>query len=234
MRCPGIYAKSMIRIAVIYNNVVFKMPRIKPFEKHSLKYDHWFTDHYIVYQSELLALKKVIPQKGCGIEIGAGSGRFAAPLDISIGLEPSKKMSKLAMSRGTAIVNGIAETLPIANETFDYVLMVTTICFLDNVFKSLQEIHRILHSNGCIIIGFVDKESLIGKKYQRNKQKNIFYREANFYSVEQVIYYLGKAGFYNFLFYQTIFDLLDKMTHIEHAVPGYGEGSFVVIKGEKR
>ena len=86
-------------------------------------------------------LKKAL--KGKGIEIGVGTGRFAAPLGIESGIEPSK-MAIIAKNRGINVINAFAEHLPIKNSVFDFVLMVTTVCFLDNIENAFQEVKRIL------------------------------------------------------------------------------------------
>jgi len=209
------------------------MSRVEPFNNYTMEYDSWFERHHIIYQSELLAVKKVIPIAGKGIEIGIGSGRFALPLGINFGIEPSQKMSHFAAKRKLSVIKGIGEAIPVADETFDFVLLVTTICFLDNVEKTLKEINRILRRDGCIVIGFVDKESKIGKKYQKNKDSNIFYREAIFYSTHDVLVHLKKTGFSQFAFYQTLFNRLEDINQIEPIKSGYGDGSFVVVKCKK-
>jgi len=53
--------------------------------------------------------------------------------------------------------------------------MVTTICFVDDVLQSFQEVHRILKTNGAFIIGFVDKESPVGNFYLNDKDRRLFY-----------------------------------------------------------
>jgi len=65
-----------------------------------------------VYLSELEAVRSMLPVDGTGIEIGVGTGRFAAPLGIKLGLEPSKSMASLARQRGIEVVEGEAEALP--------------------------------------------------------------------------------------------------------------------------
>lgn len=55
-----------------------------PFEKYTNDYDAWFEEHPFVYQSELKAVSSLWPSSGRGIEIGVGTGRFAAPLGIKI------------------------------------------------------------------------------------------------------------------------------------------------------
>ena len=45
---------------------------------------------------------------------------------------------------------------------------------------------------------------------------------------------IKKAGFHKFSFYQTLFDLPEKITCIENPLKGYGLGGFVVISAVKK
>jgi len=209
------------------------MPKIEPFEKYHDKYENWFLENEFTYQSELNAVKLLLPEEEVGVEIGVGSGRFAAPLGIKYGVDPSPKMLELAKQRRIKVRTGVGENLPYNDESFDYALMVTTICFLDDVEKSLKEINRILKKGGKAVIGFVDKESKIGKEYQRLKNKSLFYGPATFFSVDEVTSYLKETGFKNLKYVQTIFTMLDKIESVQPVKDGYGEGSFVVISAEK-
>ena len=123
---------------------------------------------------------------------------------------------------------------PFRDARFDFALMVTTICFLDSVETSCREAYRVLEPGGSIIIGFVDRDSPLGMTYQEHKNENVFYREANFYSVGEVVFYLEKAKFREFTFTQTIYQDLGKIKAMEPVKGGYGEGSFVVVRGLKR
>ncbi|MBA7635044.1 hypothetical protein ES703_42644 [subsurface metagenome] len=67
------------------------MAKIKPFEKHESEYGAWFENNRFVYESEVLAIKEQLPDKGQGIEVGVGRGRFAAPSGIKFGIEPIKE-----------------------------------------------------------------------------------------------------------------------------------------------
>jgi len=204
--------------------------RIKPFEEHYDRYERWFEEHRYAYLSELEAVKRLIPE-GEGIEVGVGSGRFAEPLGIKLGVEPSSKMAEIARKKGIEVVKGIAEDLPFDDESFDFVLMVTTICFLGDVEKAFKEAHRVLKRGGSIIIGFIDKESPLGIDYLKHKEENVFYREATFYSVNEVISLLKEFRIASVL--QTIFKPLNKIDSIEPVIEGYGKGSFVAIKAVK-
>ena len=209
------------------------MPKIEPFEKHTVKYDNWFEENKYAYQSEINAIKDILPEFDKAVEIGVGSGKFAAPLGIKLGIEPSAKMRKIAQSKGIKVVNSVAENLPLKNASFDLVLMVTTLCFLDDASKAFSEIYRILKPGGYFINGFVDKNSRIGKIYQKYKEKSIFYKIAVFYSTEEVISLLKEQGFKNIKFKQTIFSTLDKIDEVEAVKDGYGEGSFIVVRVQK-
>ncbi len=209
------------------------MPKINVFEKYFKEYEDWFEKNRYIYLSELEAIKHFIPKSGEGIEIGVGTGRFTSPLGIKIGVEPSDAMRKIAEKRGIKVYKAVAENLPFNDKSFDFALLVTTICFVDDIVKTFQEAHRILKNNGIIIVGFVDKNSPIGKIYQAKKDKSKFYKPATFYSTEEVINLLKEARFKNLEIIQTIFGDPSKIQELQKYKEGYGEGSFVVIKAQK-
>jgi ubiquinone/menaquinone biosynthesis C-methylase UbiE len=209
------------------------MPKIEPFERYANEYEDWFERNIFAYESELRAIKEQLPESKNGIEIGVGSGRFAAPLGIKVGVEPSSKMREIAQKRGVEVIDGVAEAIPFGDSQFDFILMVTTLCFLDDIEAGLKETHRVLRRGGSLIVGFIDANSPIGRLYQQQKNENVFYREATLYSVEEVVAYLKKAGFKDFNFKQTLFRTLTDIRDIEPVKEGYGEGSFVVVKATK-
>ena len=90
-------------------------------------------------------------------------------------------MAEISRLKGIDVIDGVAENLPCRDNSFDFALMVTTICFVDDALKSLQEIYRILKPGGFCIIGFVDKDSSIGKLYEKNRQMSRFYKEVTFF-----------------------------------------------------
>ncbi|MBN1455722.1 MAG: methyltransferase domain-containing protein [Methanomicrobia archaeon] len=209
------------------------MVKIAPFEAHAVRYDTWFERYPQVYESELLAVQKQLDECRMGIEIGVGTGRFAAPLRIHFGLEPSRAMGKLARRRGLEIVTGLAEALPFRDAQFDCVLMVTVVCFLAKLDTALQEAYRVLQSGGRLVIGLIDKQSALGQQYQQKRQANPYYRWATFYSVDEVVLHLKAVGFTDFRFTQTIYHPLDEIHEQEPVRPGYGAGGFVVIRARK-
>ncbi|AFK22714.1 class I SAM-dependent methyltransferase [Pyrococcus sp. ST04] len=208
------------------------MPKVEPFEKHRDRYEMWFERNWHAYQSELNAVKAVLPDNEC-IEVGVGTGRFAAPLGIKVGVEPSRRMAEIAEKRGIKVIPGVAEDLPFEDNSVECILMVTTICFVDDPEKALKEIHRVLKPGGFVIIGFVDKESPIGREYERKKDKSVFYKDANFFSTEELIKLLERVGFKIDKVVQTLFHRLEEIKEIEPVKEGWGEGSFVVIRAIK-
>jgi ubiquinone/menaquinone biosynthesis C-methylase UbiE len=103
------------------------------------------------------------------------------------------------------VIDGVAEALPFEDCLFDFALMVTTICFVDDIEASFKEAFRVIKPAGFLINGFVDRNSSLGKFYQQHRAKNVFYKIAIFYSVDEIIPSLKKAGFRNLTFTQTIF-----------------------------
>jgi len=201
------------------------------FDKYYKKYDVWYEKNKFVYLSELKAIRKVLPKKGMGLEVGVGTGRFAAVLGIKYGVDPSKSMLKIAKERGVNVKLGVGEKLPFMNSSFDYVAIIVTLSFCKDPVKVLKEAKRVLKKDSKIIIGIIDRNSFLGKAYQ--KKKNIFYREADLFRVKDVEVLLKAMNYKNISCYQTVFKLPNKISSIEEPKKGYGKGGFVVISAEK-
>ena len=206
------------------------MPKTAPFEHHADAYDQWFDDHQDLYEAELNVIRLLLPPAGGkSLEVGVGSGKFAGPLGIEVGIDPSLKMCARARNRGIPVYAGVAEALPFREDCFDLVLMVTTICFVDDLARSFAEAWRVLKAGGALLLGFVDKDSELGRLYAANRDKSRFYRAAVFYSSKEVLNSLKKSGF-------------GPVTVRKALIPGLspgavcdasGNGAFVVVRGAK-
>ena len=139
-------------------------------------------------------------------------------------------MAAKAEQLGIKVVPGVAENLPFADAEFDCVLMVTTICFVDDIVASFREARRVLKPGGCIIVGFVDKETELGRQYLAKREKSKFYKAATFFSTREVLDHLTEAGFGEVEIRQTLLPGEDQMT----VQNGFGEGAFIAIRSVKR
>ena len=209
------------------------MPKTEPFDNHLKEYEEWFDSNLYVYLSELEVVKQLLPSEGRGIEIGIGSGLFAEPLGIKEGCDPSAEMRGKAAKRGLEVRECVAEDLPYENNSADHVLMVTTICFVDDPEKTFREIFRVLKPGGAVVVAFVDKDSPVGKIYLENKAKSMFYKEATFFGTNEILGLLKKAGFKTDKVVQTVFGKLNEVQEVQSPKEGHNEGSFVVIKAVK-
>ena len=206
------------------------------FNENVEAYEAWYDTYPEVFQSEVAALKEQLlklPEDIYGIEVGLGTGRFAKALGIKEGVEPSEEMAKKAMKRGIEIMKSVAEKLPYSDYHFDFILFVT-ICHLNDLKMALSEAHRVLKRGGSIIIGFLDKEQTIAKKYEEKRHRSTFFKNATYYSVDRVKELLKKAKFKDFEFNQTLFGDLNEIEDVQTPKEGYGEGSFVVVKAVKK
>ena len=211
------------------------MPRTGPFEAHWQRYEEWFRIHAPVYRAELEAVRLLLPpQRDPALEIGAGSGLFSVPLGIRYGLEPAASMARLAIQRGMKVVGGVGETLPFRDNVFRLVLMVTAVCFVDDAAAVFAEIFRVLQPGGSLLVGFVDRNTPLGKEYLQQKDRSLFYGEAVFYSTAEVVALLHGAGFTGEQFRQTIYHPLSRVRDDEPVRPGWGEGAFVVVSVSKQ
>lgn len=208
------------------------MPRTDPFIEHTDQYEEWFETFEPAYESEVAALQSIQPESNRGIEVGVGSGRFAEPLGIEYGIDPARDMLDHAIDRGIGSVMGVAEALPFEDDIADQALIVTTICFVDDLLESLRETARVLEPGGSVLLGYIDKESRVGEHYQEIKDENPFYRDATFYSTDSVLDALDSVGFEEREIRQTIFQMPDEMVAADPVRDGYGDGSFVALRAE--
>jgi len=94
-----------VRIVIVDNcNIFDKDNNVK-------LYEDWFRKNNYLLDSEVQAIKQLIPIFGKGIEIGVGTGIFSSILGLKDGIEPSVKMGEKAIERGINVINSNAEKL---------------------------------------------------------------------------------------------------------------------------
>lgn len=205
------------------------------FNDHVTEYNLWFEKHPYVFETEVAAIKRLLPQGDnlMSLEVGSGTGKFAKSLGIKEGLDPSANMCTVAEEQGIDTFVGFAEDMPYKSQQFDFVLMNFCISYFENLQKAFNEVFRVLKPGGSLIVGFIEKNSRIGQYYQTVKAQSIFYKDAKFFSIEEVNKGLINAGFGNLQFSQTLFGDLASTNSVEPSIPGYGKGSYILIKALK-
>jgi len=166
------------------------------FEVYADDYDRWFDEHQDEYHGELSRIWQILPPPDShSIEVGVGSGRFASPLRIGIGVEPSLALCRAARRRGIDVIRGKAEALPIRDGSCSSLLFATVICFLDDPVAALRDIHRVLITGGVLIIAFIERDGEIERRYLQKGGKGRFFSRARFYSQDEVRRFLEGTGF---------------------------------------
>jgi len=193
------------------------------------EYEEWFERHPEIYEEEIKTIKALLPS-GRGMEVGVGTGRFAAPLGIKFGIEPSKKMAEVARKRDIEVVEMSAEEMDFKDK-FDFILMVTTICFVKNPLKTIDNCYKALKKGGYLLIAFVDLDSPLGKFYEKNKEKSKFYQYATFFTKDDIINLMKKIGFRDFECRENLYG--DSLDNLKFGINECNGGAFKVIRGRK-
>ena len=166
------------------------------FEEYAEDYDRWFDEHRNEYLQELSRIREVLlAPDSRSIEVGVGSGRFAAPLGIRLGIEPSRALGRMARQRGIEVIRGRVEALPLMDGSCSSVLLVTVICFLEDPIPAFRELHRILVPGGPLTLAFIERMGPIHQRYLQEGGKGRFLSVAQFYSQGEVRALLEETGF---------------------------------------
>ncbi|MEZ0394346.1 MAG: methyltransferase domain-containing protein [Desulfurococcaceae archaeon] len=161
-------------------------------------YDKWYEKNRTIAEAEARLVEEMARNAPRPfIEIGVGTGFFASRVRAEIGLDPSINMLKVAKERGVEnLILGVGEEVPLRNSSVGTVLLIVTLCFVDDPERVLDEAHRILRDGGSVIACIVPADSEWGAYYKElGKRGHRFYSKARFYTREEVARMLDKAGF---------------------------------------
>ncbi len=173
------------------------MSSIEVFERFAEKYDTWYRKNTITAHNELRIIKCMIKgrPRPC-VEIGSGSGYFTREVGCDLGIDPSLSMLRIARGRGVESVAAVGEDIPLKDKSVGTVLMIVTLCFLDNPMRVLSEIRRIVRQDGLFIVCIVPRESWWSRFYLRlSIAGNPFYKVARFYFVNEMVDLVKNFGF---------------------------------------
>jgi len=207
---------------------------VEPFYEYWADYDGWFDRHRELYLSELAALElasREVPRPW--LEVGVGSGRFAKPLGIDLGIDPAEPMLRVAALRGLEVVGAVGEGLPFRDGSFGGVFLIVTLCFLENPVLALSEVFRVLRSGGRLVVGFIPLDSPWGQFYSElARQGHRFYKYARLYSVEELEELVRGVGFTPELYVSTLRRSKPGATEVleEPSVGVWQDASFVVLR----
>lgn len=165
------------------------------FEAAAQRLDRWYEEHPAALEAELAALRAVDPG-GLGLEVGVGTGVFAEALGAAVGLDPAEAGLRRARDRGVAPVRGVGEALPFREGTFDRVLLLATLCFLDDPGEALDEVRRVLRPDGALVVGDIPRDSAWGRRYQaRAESGEGLYAGITLRTVDETEALLEASGF---------------------------------------
>lgn len=98
-------------------------------------------------------VQRVLGGCGCVLDVGCGPGVFEGMLGMRmVGLDMDRDMLHLAPHHATCtFVQGMAEHLPFGEQSFDGVVYITSLEFVEDVGAALGEAHRVLSSEGRLL-----------------------------------------------------------------------------------
>lgn len=139
-------------------------------------YEAWYHTHrgrWIGQREFALLWKLLAPRSGASLlDVGCGTGHFsrrfaAAGLEVT-GVDPDPAMLAFARQQGAGIgyVEGDAQALPFADAVFDYASAVTSLCFVPDPQRALQEMWRVARRG--VVLGVLNRRSLLYSRKRRS------------------------------------------------------------------
>lgn len=206
------------------------------FQERADEYDSWY-EGSLLFETELAALRRIAsPLPEPRLEIGAGPGRFAEQLGVTVGIDPAPAALHRGRKRGIIGIGAIGEQLPFKLETAGTIFLLFTLCFLSDPKQVLAECWRVLKSDGRLVIGQVPAYSHLGQQLEEKKKKgNPYYKHARFYTIEDTLKMLKQTGFSLLESHSTLMEPPGSTERLEVAQQGINEqGGFCVLVAGKK
>jgi len=178
-----------------------------PFEadETASSYDIWFEMPLGKAMDDLqkaLIYHLARPQPGeSALDMGTGTGHYACDLASRglrvVGYDSSEAMLRVARAKDSPVIwqRGEAEVLPFTDNSFDLVLSVTTLEFVDDPARALSEMFRVVAPGGRLVVAVLNATSAWGKSYIREAlQQNTPFRHAHLYTPNEFVRALSVHG----------------------------------------
>lgn len=140
-------------------------------------YEAWYASPrgQWIANAEYSLLKSLLrPTPGCSVlDTGCGTGHFTRLFaretkGVVIGLDPNEEWLSYAHARSQGqerYVAGRAEALPFSDQSFDYAVSVTALCFISDQVQALRELVRVTRRR--FVLGLLNRCSLLYLKKGR-------------------------------------------------------------------
>jgi ubiquinone/menaquinone biosynthesis C-methylase UbiE len=139
------------------------------------------------------------------LDVGCGYGELAVALwergarvsgiDASAAMIATARQRSLRQGADITFAVGTAERLPFAPATFDRVVAVTVLCFVDDAASVFGEIGRVLRPGGRLVIGELGRWSTwAAERRLRGWLGHPVWRRARIRTADELRDLVGKAG----------------------------------------
>lgn len=174
------------------------------FDSDAERYDSFnstpFGDFINNIETELIIQMLKLKRNLNILDLGCGTGNLSVKLAkfgcCVTGIDISEEMLNVARTKAKAekviirFLNMDAHKLDFKKDSFDIVISLRTIEFVDEYEEILKEIFRVTKEKGKILIGTVNKNSKLAQMYMNDYyQKYSIYRYANFKEKNDLILY---------------------------------------------
>ncbi|HUV25559.1 MAG TPA: class I SAM-dependent methyltransferase [Methanomassiliicoccales archaeon] len=202
-----------------------------PFERVSDDYDEWYLAHPMILDLERKAIG-CMDLEGDGLDVGCGTGALSP--SGALCLDPSLPMLRKARMRGLVSIVGMAENLPFRDQSFDFVIMTASLCFLRSPQSAIIESARVLKTEGHLVVCIIPRDSSWGVHYmKKGEMGHPIYSHARFLTVGEANSMMENASLE--------MDLIASSLHFPPGASidddtvqlGDSNGGFVCIRGRK-
>jgi ubiquinone/menaquinone biosynthesis C-methylase UbiE len=180
-------------------------PSERAFDPVATLYDSWF-ETALGHTADLLE-KDLLYRlaQSCvgdrGLDVGTGTGHFALDLAAhgltAVGVDLSTSMLDVARDKDTAVhlLRGDASALPLASESFDVVLSVTALEFIERRQQALNEMWRVVRPGGRLVVGVLNSWSpWAWARRRESRQQETPFSHARFFNAWEFVRLLRHLG----------------------------------------